>query len=239
MKGGKNALDKKGFRKFIPTINIQPNPPLKKTLKLLEDAKGVILDIGAGGRVIAPNILGVDFLQFPNTKLIADIHQLPIANDSVSAVICTGVLEHVENPARAIEEMHRIIKTGHIIHVEVPFMQPYHADPIDYWRWTLPGIQRFCSDSGFEQISSGAHLRTQAAMNVILINYMKSWIKPRFIQMGFEFIMRFILWPFKIFRLSIQRENPLYAFRSLFCGKEKIESSIILYTIMGFIEGVY
>jgi SAM-dependent methyltransferase len=212
---------KKGIRRFIPTVNIQPDPPLKRTLKLLENEKGIILDIGAGGRVITPNILGVDFLLFPNTKLIADIHHLPFSKDSVSAVICTGVLEHVENPPLAIEEMHRTIKTGHIIHIEVPFMQPYHADPIDYWRWTLPGIRQFCTASGFEQISSGAHLRTQAAMNVILINYMKSWIKPRAIQMGFEFVLRFLLWPFK-FLDYFSSEKTLYMPSGVFfVGRKK------------------
>jgi SAM-dependent methyltransferase len=212
---------KKGIRKYIPTVNIQPDPPLNKTVKLLENVEGVILDIGAGGRVISPNIFGVDFIAFPNTKLIADIQHLPFAKDSVSALICTGVLEHVENPSLAIEEMHRVIKTEHIIHIEVPFMQPYHADPIDYWRWTLPGIKRFCTKSGFEEISSGAHLRTQAAMNVILINYMKSWIKPRSIQMTIEFFMRFILWPFKFLDFLSNEKTVYMPSGVFFVGKKQ------------------
>ena len=184
---------KKGIRRYMPTVNYQPDPPLSYTVKDLEGAKGIILDIGAGGRTISQNIWGVDFIAFPNTMIIADIHHLPFATGSVAAVICTGVLEHVENPFLAMGEMHRILITWRLIHIEVPFMQPYHADPIDYWRWTLPGIRKFCKASGFEEIRSGSHLRTQAAMNTILISYIKSWVNVRFFQRIIEFFMSFLL----------------------------------------------
>jgi predicted SAM-dependent methyltransferase len=56
---------------------------------------GIILDIGAGGRQIAPHIIGVDFVPLPNTRVVADIRDLPFANGSVTGIFCTGTLEHV------------------------------------------------------------------------------------------------------------------------------------------------
>ena len=116
---------KPGINKIIPSVIWQPRQQVLNTLKLLPD-NAVNLDIGAGGRKISPHVFGVDFIAFDNTSIVSDIHLLSFKDDSVDAVFCTGVFEHIENPSVAMNEILRILKPGGIVHLEVPFMQPFH-----------------------------------------------------------------------------------------------------------------
>ncbi len=52
---------------------------------------------------------------FPNIPLeffSADAHFLPLADSSFDLVVSDNVLEHLSDPARAIQEMHRILRPG-------------------------------------------------------------------------------------------------------------------------------
>jgi SAM-dependent methyltransferase len=172
---------------------------------------GIILDIGAGGRQIDSRVWGVDFIPFANTRVVANIHSLPFAQQSVAGVICTGTLEHVEDPQRAVDEMCRILRQGGIIHLEVPFMQPFHRDPVDYWRWTLDGLRLFARKHGFEEIQSGSHLRSQSAMNELVIAYWQSWFRGRYIRKAIDVLWSWVLAPLKYldrFCSSETREMP-------------------------------
>jgi SAM-dependent methyltransferase len=187
---------KQGINRFIPSVTWQPQPPLPGSLQAM-GTNGVILDIGAGGRIIGSRVWGVDFFPFANTRVVADIQSLPFAHQSVVGVICTGTLEHVEDPLRALDEMYRILQPGGIIHLEVPFMQPYHRDPLDYWRWTLDGLLLLARQRGFEEIQSGSHLRSQAAMNVLVIAYWQSWFRSRYIRKAIDVMLSWALAPLK------------------------------------------
>jgi hypothetical protein len=56
----------------------------------------------------------------------------------------------------AVRELHRILKPGGIVHIDVPFIQGYHPDPTDYWRFTLDGLRLLCE--GFEELDSGTYI---------------------------------------------------------------------------------
>jgi SAM-dependent methyltransferase len=66
-----------------------------------------------------------------------------------------AVLEHTENPAMIIEEVRRVLKPGGLILSVIPFMQPFHASPHDYQRYTLPGIRNLHKD--FQILESGVY----------------------------------------------------------------------------------
>ena len=63
----------------------------------------------------------------------------------MDAIICKNVLEHVKAPVRAVEEMHRVLKTGGLLYCSVPFLHPYHGSAKlqlpDYWRFTHEGLE--------------------------------------------------------------------------------------------------
>lgn len=72
--------------------------------------------------------------------IVGDIHHLPLEKNSVDAIFCLAVLEHVENPWKAVEEMHRVLRPGGKILLYIPFLYYYHAEQgyyRDYWRFSL------------------------------------------------------------------------------------------------------
>lgn len=82
-----------------------------------------------------------------------DIHQLGFEDGVFDLVVCNAVLEHVVDPVRAIAELGRVLKEGGQIWVEVPFNQPYHPCPGDFWRVSVPGLESWMA--GFRKINSG------------------------------------------------------------------------------------
>jgi SAM-dependent methyltransferase len=121
-----------------------------------------ILDVGAGGRRIAPQVKTLDFIAGPNVDYVGDIHHIPLPDNSFDCVFCTGTLEHVRDPWTAVAEIHRITKPGGLVHIDVPFMQAYHADPTDYWRFTIDGLKLLCGR--FEEVASGVHIGPTCAV---------------------------------------------------------------------------
>lgn len=197
---------KSGINKIIPSVIYQPIPQIPETLKLLpKDA--VIVDVGAGGRQIVSKVIGVDFIPFKNTRVVSDIHSFAFKDESVDAIFCTGTLEHIENPSQAMKEIFRVLKPGGIGHFEVPFMQPYHKDPEDYWRWTLNGLRLFARLHGFEEIHSGVHLGPSSALNALIIAYWQSWFRNRYIRKGIDFLLSLLLFPFKYLDVFLLNKN--------------------------------
>ncbi len=87
--------------------------------------------------------------------IIGDIHALPLANDSVDAVICIAVLEHVEEPQQAVREMYRVLKPGGYCFIYVPFLFYYH--PMngyykDYYRFTYDGLEYMAREFSHKEI---------------------------------------------------------------------------------------
>jgi len=74
-----------------------------------------------------------------NPDIVGDIHNLPFADNTKEAIICIAVLEHVENPIKAVDELYRSLKPGGKVLIYVPFLYYYHAHKGyygDYWRFT-------------------------------------------------------------------------------------------------------
>ena len=187
---------KSGINRILPSVIYQPRPPIPETLKLLK-SDPVVLDVGAGGRIIREGIINIDLIPFANTDVVTDIHKMAVRDESVDCIFCTGVLEHIARPETALAEFHRALKPGGIVHLEVPFMQPFHADPVDYYRWTLDGFRLFCSRQAFEEIASGSHLGPASAMYAILIAFGQSFFKNRYLRKGVDAVLSFLLFPFK------------------------------------------
>jgi ubiquinone/menaquinone biosynthesis C-methylase UbiE len=55
-----------------------------------------------------------------SAALVADAHQLPLADAFATRVICTEVLEHVDDPGRVLRELFRIGKPGAQYLLSVP-----------------------------------------------------------------------------------------------------------------------
>jgi SAM-dependent methyltransferase len=92
------------------------------------------------------DIINIDIFDFDEVDLIADAADLPLTNDAADLIINRTMLEHVPQPKATVKEMHRLLKPGGWIICYLPFMQPFHAAPDDYHRWTISGIKTLFKD---------------------------------------------------------------------------------------------
>lgn len=124
--------------------------PLKRFLGYSE---GLVLNIGSGNSPRQDGVVNVDMMDYDNVDIVCDIHHLPFKDNCIDAVMSVAVLEHVREPAVVLKELHRVLKPGGRVFSVIPFMQPFHASPHDYQRFTLPGIEFLHRD--FEKIDCG------------------------------------------------------------------------------------
>ena len=79
-----------------------------------------------------------------NPTIVGDAHNLPLPNESIPAILSFSTLEHLQDPGRAVNEMHRVLRRGGKVFIYVPFIYPYHAlgDVFgDYFRFTEEGLR--------------------------------------------------------------------------------------------------
>jgi SAM-dependent methyltransferase len=98
-------------------------------------------------------IVGTDIYRSDLTDVVADGHQLPIANRSVDGVWIQAVLEHVLEPHKVVNEIHRVLLDGGYVYAETPFMQQVHEGAFDFTRFTPTGHRWLFR--GFQEVSSG------------------------------------------------------------------------------------
>jgi len=101
---------------------------------------GTFLHLGAGNTDLGPEVVNVDLAPYDAVDLVCDIGRLPFPDASVDGVLTISVLEHVPEPERVLDEVHRILRPGGFVYTDVPFVVGYHASPADYRRWTHEGV---------------------------------------------------------------------------------------------------
>ncbi|MBU0766728.1 class I SAM-dependent methyltransferase [Patescibacteria group bacterium] len=137
----------------------------KKGGKIVDIGGGFRIDSARGNRINQDHVKKFGhFLSNPNVDYIVtdytdkyspdsveDIHALSFESDSIDAIFCIAILEHVYDPQKATSELVRVLKKGGSALLYVPFIYRYHAhskDYKDYYRYTKDGISylfRECS----------------------------------------------------------------------------------------------
>lgn len=76
-----------------------------------------------------------------------DVRAMPdVPDHAYDVIFCSGVLEHVDDTAAALREIWRVLAPGGVLLLGVPFRQPIHRAPYDFWRFTTHGIQQILAD---------------------------------------------------------------------------------------------
>jgi ubiquinone/menaquinone biosynthesis C-methylase UbiE len=131
-------------------------------LELLGEATPLILVIGGGtlGNGVEAiyddrrtRVVGFDIYGSPLVQFIADAHRIPLADQSIDAVLVQAVLEHVLDPPAVVAEIHRVLRPSGLVYAETPFLQPVHAGPYDFTRYTSSGHRYLFR--AFEEITAG------------------------------------------------------------------------------------
>jgi len=135
---------------------------------------GSVLDVGGGERFqkwLKPyealfegsDFKTMDYDRQTGADIIGDIHNIPLLDNSVDAVICHSVLEHVNNPIKAVAEIYRILKPNGKVFVHIPSIYPYHARKGSYpdlWRIfddTIPVL--FCDFRKTDFVKRGGYFK--------------------------------------------------------------------------------
>lgn len=108
--------------------------------KLIPGIKYIGMDLGVGD-------VNADY-SYVDIK--GDLRNIPLENDSVDAIICIQVLEHVPEPWLVLKELNRILKSNGKIFLSCPQGVPLHQEPYDFYRYTKYGLLHLFKESGFE-----------------------------------------------------------------------------------------
>jgi SAM-dependent methyltransferase len=120
---------------------------------------GQVIDIGCGKKPYASYLIRVDRhygLDVPTTihglahvDVIGSALALPIADGVLDGCLCSEVLEHLPDPLQALCEMNRVTKEKGKLLLTVPFSEPLHELPFDYYRFTEIALRHLLTQSGW------------------------------------------------------------------------------------------
>ncbi len=157
----------KAMKRIIPdiSINLKANKNYEKFAKLLLNLNDKPKVLVIGGSKLGKGMesfykynsvetIESDVSFGPRTMLICDAHDCPFENDTFDGVIVQAVLEHVVDPYRCIDEIHRVLKKDGLVYSETPFMQQVHGGCYDFTRFSHLGHRRLFRK--FYEIESGA-----------------------------------------------------------------------------------
>ena len=111
--------------------------------------KSNVLNVGSLAKQLTKkdvNIINLDISHYNNIDVVADAHRIPIKDGSLDGIIIKNVFEHIREPIVVRDELFRTLKKGGRIYAKVPFMQPFHAVPNDFQRYTINGLKEFFKD---------------------------------------------------------------------------------------------
>jgi len=123
---------------------------------------GLVLDIGGEWRSRRgtfrppkrPDLswicINIDASVLPD--VVADAAHGPFTDGCANAVICTEVLEHVPEPEAVIVEAYRLLRSGGVFVLSMPFIGHVHADPFDFQRYTDAKLRLLLSHANFNDV---------------------------------------------------------------------------------------
>jgi SAM-dependent methyltransferase len=116
-------------------------------------------------------LIGSDFVSEPLERLASempdipllqfDLTNCPLPSDSVDGVVLLNVLEHIDDDAAALRQVHRILRDGGLVVIEVPagpeLFDVYDQLLMHRRRYRMRDLRRLLARTGF-RTRSASHL---------------------------------------------------------------------------------
>ena len=133
---------------------------------ILDLPAGLVIDVGAGeapwkGWLTSNHIYkGIDIRhskefgmsQKNNEITLYDGGVMPFEANNFDGALCVEVLEHVEDPNFLLSEIYRVLKSGGVMLLTVPWSARRHHIPHDYHRFTKERLRMLLLGNGFSDI---------------------------------------------------------------------------------------
>jgi len=144
-----------------------------------------ILDVGCGVKPyfpffsdVASEYVGLDVVPTPEADVVGFVEDIPLPSGSFDLVLCTQVLEHCEDPAKAVAELRRVTAPGGRVLASTHGVQVYHPSPHDYWRWTHEGLAKlFREHADWSRLDVAPAAGTAATLGMLLATFVEIGLK--------------------------------------------------------------
>jgi SAM-dependent methyltransferase len=165
------------------------------------------LNIGAGKTKFGPNVKNLEIEPGEGIDYTGSVEDIPCESNIYDLVIAQEVLEHVKSPERAMEEIKRVLKSGGIAYIQLPFIIGYHPCPNDYWRFTDEGIVHLVESSSLVVIDKGISVGPGTGYYRISVEFFSILASSLFskLYLPFKALFSFLLYPFKWLDLPMYR----------------------------------
>lgn len=122
---------------FVAPAVHRPRFEQRRNAELLAglDADAIVVDIGRAVVSSDPRVCRLDMGPFHLADVVGDAHRLPFHDAALDGIYIHRVLEHVTDPYQVVREISRVLKPGAFVSAIVPFMEPFHRNPIDNLRF--------------------------------------------------------------------------------------------------------
>lgn len=159
----------------------------------LKYINGKVLNAGSGNRKMSlgDECINVDIIPEYQPDVLADLNDiLPFEDNSFDTVFSVACLEHVPRPWFTIKELYRVTKPNGYVILCIPFMQPFHAWPHDYTRFTSAGMESLLKEGKYSVIKVEANQE-------VSFGYTLSWLITEYYAKNKKqwFYMRFFFKP--------------------------------------------
>jgi SAM-dependent methyltransferase len=169
----------------------------------------VCISIGGGPGRGHPRLINLNIGPFPNVDVVADAHELPYADNSVDAIHCEAVLEHLKSPHDAVKEMYRVLKPNGKVFAVSPFLVAYHGYPHHYQNFTLSGHKDIFESNRFKVIEDGVCVGPVVAM-VDLTGQFVRYFSPFGLGRIAHFCWRLFCLPFKPLDILLNKRKEAH-----------------------------
>lgn len=179
------------------------NEFIRKTGFPLMNQGKLVLDAGSGRlpeQILRDELLAndikletLDLMPGEGVDFAGDITHTEFENDRYDIILCSQVLEHVEDPRQVCKELFRILKPGGYVLITAPQSAYLHNLPYHFFHFTNIGMKMIVEEAGFkiDKIEpQGGHFLNLALNLHYTCRVLESFaVSP---------LKKIILWPFTI-----------------------------------------
>tara|TARA_Y100001970_G_C14250705_1_gene871621 strand:- start:260 stop:910 length:651 start_codon:yes stop_codon:yes gene_type:complete len=183
------------------------------TVDIFDSIAGEGLDIGHDGtyEFNSDSITRLNIYAGKNIDVVCDGETYPFENETFDKIMLRCILEHVKKPLNILKECNRILKPNGKIVIEVPFVNPIHAAPDDYLRFTPNGLIELVKSINLDVEDIFYVQDYNWAIRWIMWHKLKNTSKRGFNYFFKMFLLKYLINPL-LFKLKTPSENDFSSF---------------------------